>query len=789
MRAAGLTTRRRDGSEDVFASPGASGSNTASGSGGGNGNMVPPAVVPNRTRTSGSNSVLSGEWDSPTQGLGSTSAQNQVASGGTSSAGRPSHRVSMIEPRTTTPGLTSRQERADRAYATLHGRPGTSMAALHGDSPGMLPPRTAPPSSATFRTERSSPYGGEDVYGRNEAPLPPRPASRAYVSPFAPPRPLSTAPPVPPLPALVSGANGTTSAMGGNSTVQDPFQEHRRLMLEALSMFESHLSRIPPMGQTTTTTIPEVFQCSQHLVHTMDKLNSMLKLATNKALELQIEAEVSDQVGGDGTVSMAEVWTKVGMEHRDNLRLSDEVVRSMTGFLLGVGKVLREATSSSAQQQQQHLRTVSLDDEVAVRRTPEVQTSVLSVDRRSSDGRKSRETRRSWDPRETAQLTALTSLVPTTTTNTTTPALTSTRLERGLTSRPGSSLNQLKSSSGHSSSEGRSVQGVEGTPQTVRNATSALVGSLRRPYTPRELRLAAATAALETPASDPQTRRERELVTYDSQETMQDYEPSPTPASRLTGGRVLAPLSIPPSLPTLHSETTLRRNGTITSTSSHTTPPAASSSNAGSSEHSLATRRKVSGSSNITVRAENSTTSGFQPIIKSAGTTTAVTPHTVSVSISPDTKVAALPAISSRTNSNSSNELSHSRSNTVTFSRSATTLAGIRQQQRQEEAEEQERQRRLRTTSTGAALGRGFPHTEEPSPINLRSPMSGSETERPRTFAVRGGRVSLDSANSGSSGGREVGNGRGGRVGLTAATLLSSRKERRRTITEIFSKT
>ena len=67
------------------------------------------------------------------------------------------------------------------------------------------------------------------------------------------------------------------------------------------------------MGQTTTTTIPEVFQSSQHLVHTMDKLNSMLKVATNRALEYQIEAEVSDHVE---EVNMAEIWTKAQLPLR-----------------------------------------------------------------------------------------------------------------------------------------------------------------------------------------------------------------------------------------------------------------------------------------------------------------------------------------------------------------------------------------------------------------------------------------------------------------------------------------
>ena len=108
--------------------------------------------------------------------------------------------------------------------------------------------------------------------------------------------------------------------------MRDPNSDHRRLMLEALSVFESHLSRLPPMGQTTTTTIPEVFQSAQHLVHALDRLNAMLKDGTNKALEAQIDAELADSKDG---VDLPELWREVGADHRENLRVSDEVVRNV----------------------------------------------------------------------------------------------------------------------------------------------------------------------------------------------------------------------------------------------------------------------------------------------------------------------------------------------------------------------------------------------------------------------------------------------------------------------------
>src|ERR1700675_3904458 len=100
-------------------------------------------------------------------------------------------------------------------------------------------------------------------------------------------------------------------------------------------MFESYLSRVPPMGNTSTVTIPELFRSAQGIVHASDKLNAHLRSGTNKALEEQINAEVGDAVNG---VDLTEEWRRVGGEYRDGLRVSDELVRSLTGFILGVGK-------------------------------------------------------------------------------------------------------------------------------------------------------------------------------------------------------------------------------------------------------------------------------------------------------------------------------------------------------------------------------------------------------------------------------------------------------------------
>ncbi|KAH9936129.1 uncharacterized protein B0H18DRAFT_1081855 [Fomitopsis serialis] len=428
-----------------------------------------------------------------------------------------------------------------------------------------------------------------------------------------------------------------------------------------------------------TNTIPELFQNAQHLVHSLDKLNGMLKSGTNRALEAQIDAEVADV---STSVNLPELWRDVGAEHRENLRVSDEVVRNMTGFLLGVGKVLREGTAGK--DPQQHLRTVSLDESVSNRLAPD--PSITASGGRSSDGRKSRETRRSWDPRDVREssLARLSSL------------------ERSHV-RPASAL--LRGSA-TSSSEGRSVtDAVDGTPQTVKASTMHMApsSSMRRLYLPREQR---ATPEVLAPI---QTN-----VNFSRQDSPDKYEPSPTPTSRTSHSalserpRNFAPVSVPPSLSTLPSESLITRT---VSTSS--------------SENS-ASRRKVSSSSNLTVRAEPS---AFNSILN---------------------RLERRPRSPPRPG------------NVATLSRASLASA------------------RLRSSSNASSA------VDEEPPVRLEaapvlSPMSGNETERPenwrRTIAARP-RASLESAWE-----RE----RDERNANRNATV-SGRKERRRTITEIFQR-
>ena len=291
--------------------------------------------------------------------------------------------------------------------------------------------------------------------------------------------------------------------------------EHGKLMMDSLSIFESNLSRLPPNGHTTTNTIPQLFTAAQTIVQATEKLNVLLRNGTNRALEEQISAEVSGELG-EGDSELSEYWRTVGSDFRECLRASDDLVRNMTGFLLGVGKVLRETNASNVGTPSQHLRSVSLDEDVTARLNTE---GAPTSGGRSSEGRRSvAGSRYSWEARSERP----------------------TSHDGGLGSRdrPPSSFRDRRLD--------------ETPPQTTTSHTSNLSSgssSIRR-------FLSATREARESPRSS------AEEVTMD---------PSPSPAARVYGPqsgpqsiRALPPLVVPRPLPGLplpssDSETSLAR--------------------------------------------------------------------------------------------------------------------------------------------------------------------------------------------------------------------------------------
>lgn len=349
---------------------------------------------------------------------------------------------------------------------------------------------------------------GSSIHARQPTAQPSPQPDRAFSSPFTNTRRHTTMTPLPP-------GSGSTLA----PQHQYPTSEHGRLMLESLQMFESHLSRLPPMGTTTTQTIPDLFRSAQNIVHASDKLNGLLRAGTNGALEEQIDAEVGNNEGTGGGEEIAEVWRRVGGEMRESLRISDEIVRTMTGFLLGVGKVLKETAAAAAtgDEVQHHSRNISTDEELGMRRSG-ASPDVGSGGRLSRNGRMSAGSRDSWEPSPRNQG------------DTSISRMLSSRVEP----RPPSALNGYRDTSVNlDSSSDREPTSNPGLSR------GGLAGTVRRLFTPRE-------------------QRDHQV------DPTIGHEPSPTPASRnhaaLERARTLPP-PVPSPLPSLPSESLLHRSG------------------------------------------------------------------------------------------------------------------------------------------------------------------------------------------------------------------------------------
>jgi hypothetical protein len=490
--------------------------------------------------------------------------------------------------------------------------------------------------------------------------------------------------------ADTSSRHHTSVTPGGNGSLtnfNNPQSEHTRLMLESLSMFKAQLSRLPNQSQT----VRDLSDHSSAIIRSSERLNRILRAATTNAVQQQIAIEVDDEYyEADGPNDPAQIWRDVGSDFRESLRESDDVVRSLTGFILGAGKLLKEAAGAS---DSAHLRSMSLDDEIT-RRPPSDSGLERDSSRRSQDGRRSAESRLSWEP------------------------MTSTGgadVSRRLSSRSDLSLARPPSS------RDRDNVSDQDRSTSSRNVLNPLSTS-RRLFTPREHR--EQQMAMEGSATYNISSNVLDLSV--------DHEPSPTPASRYPRAeRSRPPLySTPPPLPSLPSESLLQRSNTTVDKGS---------------------RRHVSLASIATIRNPNPPFALSTP-----NPTTAISTHTASAS--PEITTFPMERSDSRDSVRSS----------VTFSRpSGVSVSALQQQQNRDEA-----RRRVGTTVE-----------EDTSGLNqIRPSLSGSETERDtrrRTLGVRAARMSLDAAID------EYGTVSGNPQPRTI-TFPSQRRERRRTVTEIF---
>ncbi|KAJ7716325.1 hypothetical protein B0H14DRAFT_3522319 [Mycena olivaceomarginata] len=167
---------------------------------------------------------------------------------------------------------------------------------------------------------------------------------------------------------------------GGGGSGGSGQQEHTKLMGDSLAMFEGHLARVAGAGERTSH---DLATHAQKLVGAAERLNAILRAGTARALEEQIDAEVSGVDGGSAP-ELAEVWRRVGGEYREGLRVSDELVRGVTGFLLGVGRVVRDFGEGRGSDEGRG--SASPDAGRDGRRSVESRRSVEKDDRRTSGG-------------------------------------------------------------------------------------------------------------------------------------------------------------------------------------------------------------------------------------------------------------------------------------------------------------------------------------------------------------------------------------------------------------------
>jgi len=203
--------------------------------------------------------------------------------------------------------------------SVLSPRPGTGMS-VHDDGTRALPSLRHLRSN-TDLPDRYSSLGSAAVV-------------KAFTSPSGVVRTLQSKREIPSTPG------------GGLSTnTTNNMEHHALLMNEALFMFESHVQKLP-RATVTPGIYDDVVRDAQVLVAAAGSLNKALRAASNTAVEEQVYAEVGD---GDreGSGEVADVWRRIGQELREDIRVSDELVRTMTSFMIGVGRTLRTVAAPS----------------------------------------------------------------------------------------------------------------------------------------------------------------------------------------------------------------------------------------------------------------------------------------------------------------------------------------------------------------------------------------------------------------------------------------------------------
>lgn len=437
-----------------------------------------------------------------------------------------------------------------------------------------------------------------------------------------------------------STASPIGSKRAGASTPAPGMGEPSRLMHESLCAFEAIVNKLPPIASTSLGSVPtnmELLKHAQILVNAAERVSTLMKQGTGRALEAQISMEVEDDNSGS-TQDMLEVWREVGGDYREGFRAAEELVRSVTSVLMDTGTIFRKLAAASTVNDvpspATHARNVSLDDE-GLRQHQRV-TAGSEV----ASGRRSAASRRSWEP-----------------------SLPDRDREREETLRKLGGGRESALGMARASPALRVRDRVRAGLQTpspssgTRPLSSLGTTSSRRSYTSRDTPSQSSHEALDSSGSSRESRPLPALQTSDSQRTLKTVErerPSPSPMPRTMGrdrSRTLP--AAPPPLATLPSEQARRTPVTRT-------PTSATVERASTVRYE---RRKPSNTSITTVRASGppSLTSLMTP----SSTTTLVSHHTVSSS--PEVSTGENPMLLPRSNSG------RSIRQTVVFSHPSST--------------------------------------------------------------------------------------------------------------------
>ncbi|KAG8992470.1 hypothetical protein FRB94_011594 [Tulasnella sp. JGI-2019a] len=220
-------------------------------------------------------------------------------------------------------------------------RPVTSMDAVYDSQPS----RTAPPQLRSYRSgyivpQRDPPAippvlpllapnmdrRAQTFDGHNsDSPL--HPAYQA-ISPLPPP------------------SRRTTPAPSHKHTYSaSPAPAHATVLQDALSLFENNVHRNTSLHPAAAS---GCLTSADTLVQAAVILNVLLRANLETATIAHVDALVGEDGGGGGGDGESELWHSMSADLQKGVKLSDEIIRTMTAFLSDMGKAIKVSASNGA---------------------------------------------------------------------------------------------------------------------------------------------------------------------------------------------------------------------------------------------------------------------------------------------------------------------------------------------------------------------------------------------------------------------------------------------------------